>query len=196
MPIVEGIDVSEAISESDWTTLIDNLSLDFAIVRCYRNAQGGLVDSNCLPTLKNAQLAGLADLAVYHFPVLQSKTPEDQAAESIDLIVTNSLDITCLWLDVESGSPWSSDVARNRDFISRFVSTVKAAGVPAGIYCGTDGWQSITGDSQMFADLPLWWSSHGHRFEDFGGWTSPDITQYLYDQRLSGISYDGSRRGG
>src|SRR5690348_12927813 len=132
MPMVEGVDVSEPMSKNDWAVLVDDLSIEFAIARCYRNAQGGLVDANCVQTLTNAQLAGLADLAMYHFPVLQSKTPEAQAQESVDLVRGNGFDITCLWLDVEDSSPWNGNVATNVDFIARFVSTVKAADLPVG----------------------------------------------------------------
>ncbi len=195
MPRIYGADVSEAVSPDGWQRLAAEHAVRFAIVRCYRDSAGGIPDQDCPATVNSALAAGIDDVGVYHFPVVSTKTPEQQAQESLDFLEQNGVGFNCLWLDVEIGrASWNEDPSVNVDFIERFVASVGDEGIQTGIYCGTAGWNEITASSTAFSTLPLWWSSHGLEFEAFGGWTSPAVIQFRYGQVTAGVSFDGDYR--
>jgi hypothetical protein len=193
MTKVFGVDVAgEVISSGTWSMLVEQQQIEFAVVRAYRNAHGGIIDNTCLQTVANARIADLTDLSVYHFPIIISKAPEKQAQETIDFLDSNNISISCLWLDVETdGADWHvGDPSKNVEFIRRFAETCDVAKIRMGIYCGTNGWAGITGNTSKFSTRPLWWSSHGNVFSTFGGWNSADQVQFKYEQKFNDISYD------
>jgi hypothetical protein len=189
-----GADVAQPVSERGWRLLTTQHAVKFAIIRCYRNDAEGVPDEDCPATVANALASGIADVDVYHFPVVNSKTPEQQAQESLAFLKENDVGFNRFWLDVETGAWNESDVSLNVDFIQRLVTAVGAADVVIGIYCSTSGWEKITGNTTQFSELPLWWSSHGAEFTAFGGWTAPAVVQFRYNQLADGIGFDGDYR--
>jgi hypothetical protein len=187
-----GIDVNSPVSASQWTCLTE-AGARFVVARAYRNSYNGIPDPDCPANVAGAWAAGVEFVDVYHFPVINNKTPGGQAKEDLDYLAAHNVRFGRMWLDVEgnrtSGS-WHADPQFNVQFIQSFVATVQAAGVVAGIYCGTEGWADITGNTTQLAAIPLWWSSHGKPFATFGGWTAPTLVQYAYDTSKCGLVYD------
>lgn len=188
-----GLDVSDLVTPDQWQCLVTQRNAQFAVVRCYRNADNGIPDTNCLPTVLAGWNAGLKFVDLYHFPVIRDKSAQEQVDEDLGFLFDNHVRFGRLWLDVEGstgGDTWYPDVSENVAFIQDFVTAVQDRGVTAGIYCGTSGWDDITGNTEQFKDLPLWWSSHGATFSSFGGWTTPFMVQYAYATAHCDVSYD------
>lgn len=89
-------------------------------------------------------------------------------------------DIKRIWLDVESpppeySGPWPSpakSVAMLHD------AEDACAPYAAGIYTGRYAWQTITGDSQAFAHLPLLHADYGPSANPYGWSNLPDPTHW------------------
>jgi hypothetical protein len=187
-----GIDVSAPVTADQWSCLAGR-NCRFAVVRCYRNADGGEPDANCPATVAGGWAAGMQAMDVYHFPVITAKTASDQATEALAFLAENDVRFGRLWLDIEgdtTSGTWSPDVTYNIDFIADFLTTVRHAGVAAGIYCSTATWTAITGNTRAFGHVPLWWSSHGATFTALGGWSAPLVIQYAYETMHCGLDYD------
>jgi hypothetical protein len=175
-----GADVSAAVSEGQWEAIAGKDDIGFAIVRCYRNAKGGTVDASCPATVTAAWTSGISAVDVYHFPIRNAKTPEQQVGDSLEAL--GGVNFGRYWLDVEEPD-WDAD--GNVEFIGRLVNAVRAAGKQPGIYTGTSAWKGITGGTTDFSALPLWWVSHGETFAPFGGWEAPLIVQLSFNLTVS-----------
>jgi Glycosyl hydrolases family 25 len=192
MPRIYGMDVSNAVSQEQWKTFLDDKHIGFAIVRVYRNHNGGMLDENAADTIANAVAAGVPDIGVYHFPVVTAKTAQDQITETLDFLTQNSINYSTLWIDVE-GDTWHEDTAKNVEHIDGLVQAVIAGGGRPGIYTGSDQWRNITGNSTQFQTCPLYWSSHGKSYTGprvIGGWAAPTIVQYAYERFYADVHYD------
>jgi len=163
------------------------------VARSYCNDHGGVPDLTCPNNVAGAWAAGALFVDVYHFPVINTKTAAAQAQENLQFLADHNVRYGRMWLDVEgdrTSGTWHPEQQQNVEFIQEFVTTVQAAGVVAGVYCSTDTWNDITGNTDQFAALPLWWSSHGKDYAAFGGWAAPMLVQYAYDTQKCGQEYD------
>jgi hypothetical protein len=66
-----------------------------------------------------------------------------------------------------------------------------------GIYTGNSQWSPIMGGSTQFSKLPLWYAHYDNNpsfsdFKAFGGWTKPNIKQYVGTTTLCSASVDKS----
>ena len=195
---IYGIDVSDTLTSRQWNCLAER-NAKFAVVRSYRNAENprtgnyGIPDTGCPSNVKYAHAAGLQFVDLYFFPVIRSKTVEEQVYESLAFLRKNNVSYRRMWLDVEGKTDqntWYPQVNTNIDFIQLFILLMQQNQVDVGIYTGTDDWQAITNNSHLFKDVPLWWSSHGKDFASFGGWQAPAMVQYAYNTEHCGANYD------
>ena len=104
-----------------------------------------------------------------------------------------------LWYDIE-GTSWSSDKSANQAFIKAMVEEGKKLGVSAGIYANWNSWSEIVGRDWSYPSsqgLPVWYphydgSASFSDFQSFGGWSKPNIKQYLGDKTScsAGVDYN------
>lgn len=102
--------------------------------------------------------------------------------------------IDFLWIDVEQETELSPAAVVH--LIHQCVAVCEAKRMPCGIYTSLSKWQTLTGNSQEFKDLPLW-----NAFYDddpdmdfarnpYGGWTHASMEQYGNTQSVCGQSVD------
>ena len=108
-----------------------------------------------------------------------------------------------IWLDVEtnpsSGCSWSgfSD-ASNCQYLVDLVNAVKSQGKTPGINSNFYMWESIMGGAsqcQGLSSVPLWYAHYDGQssfsnYRKFGGWSKPNIKQYIGDTTLCGAAVD------
>jgi hypothetical protein len=120
------------------------------------------------------------------------KSPTTQVGEITDFLLTNKINVTRLWLDIEppsSSSPchgWNFSKDENLALAKEFVSAIKATGLKWGIYANGNQWTAMfpSRDSDVASDLPLWAVQFDgvptigsvHTF--MGGWTTAFAKQY------------------
>ena len=108
-----------------------------------------------------------------------------------------------IWLDIEtnpsSGCSWASfSGASNCAHVTEAVNRVRARGKTPGIYTNYYMWESIMGGANQCAGLgnvPLWYAHYDglasfSDFRSFGGWTKPNMKQYIGDTTLCGAGVD------
>ncbi len=67
-----GVDLSIATTADDWSCLVKDHNVSYAIIRAYRSL--GQIDTNSAPTLKLAAAAGVTNLGAYMFPCVTSSS--------------------------------------------------------------------------------------------------------------------------
>merc|ERR1719397_2444059 len=102
-----------------------------------------------------------------------------------------------LWYDIENYK-WSTNKASNQQFIIEMIDAGIALGINAGIYTGWVAWTDIVGRTWNYAHtkgLPLWYPHYDNEpnfsdFEEFGGWTKPNIKQYMGDKTSCNVGVE------
>lgn len=110
-----GVDVSDPVSQSEWTCLMSpggQGSVEHAIVRIYQS--GGNVDPNGATTMQNAIAAGISDVGAYIFPCFGCGDGGSQVNAAISAL--SGVSYSTLWYDIETYN-WSSDLGTNQAFI-------------------------------------------------------------------------------
>ena len=110
-----------------------------------------------------------------------------------------------IWLDIETnpstGCSWSSfSAASNCQYVNELVTAIKGHGKVPGIYSSYYMWEGIMGapgNCGGHNGLPLWYAHYDNvanfnDFTPFGGWTKPNIKQYLGTNTLCGAGVDYS----
>lgn len=133
---------------------------------------------------KQARLARHAYLWLYF---MSSLPPEEQMA--LALAVCHGFGVQRLWLDCEDASPW--DAPQTVDWIRRAV--MAAGDMPVGIYSRLGWWVRATGDSRLFAHLPLWDADPDgvmriDSFMPYGGWQKRAVKQTHFNTELGGVN--------
>eukprot|EP00755_Sulcionema_specki_P013276 Sspe_Gene.53598::Locus_29611_Transcript_2_4_Confidence_0.500_Length_1380::g.53598::m.53598 len=193
-----GVDVSTAVSESEWRCLRGSGgqgAVEFAIVRAYRSS--GTVDPNAAGTIKAAREAGVKYVDAYLFPCPKcSKSGAMQVEEAVSHLRTYSAQIGMLWLDIEGTQYWHSSKADNFNFFVEMANKGRSMGVSMGVYCNWNSWSEIMGGYNGSAHIkPLWYPHYDGRktfsdFRPFGGWHTPSIKQYLGTSSSCGVGVD------
>lgn len=75
------------------------------------------------------------------------------------------------------------------------VNQGKKRGVSLGMYTSASQWNPITGGTTKFGDLPLWYAHYDNNptysdWKNFGGWTKPNVKQYMGTTSTCGASVD------
>lgn len=191
-----GVDVSESVSESEWECLMtpgEQGSVEFAIPRVYRSS--GTVDPYGAATITAARSAGVPYVDGYIFPCYSCGNAGGQVSTTVSSL--SGVDYGMLWYDVETYA-WSSSQSSNQAFIQDMIDEGLSLGVVAGIYTNYYNWESVVGldwDYPASKGLPLWYAHYddSQSFSDFtafGGWTSPNIKQYMGDETSCGVGVD------
>ena len=111
---IEGVDVSQLISESDWACMASNNNVQWASVRAY--CSYGSTDSNAPASIKNAKAAGISHVSAYIFPCVSCGDGGKQVNDTVYFLNAKGASPDMYWYDVERYN-WSSDLASNQAFI-------------------------------------------------------------------------------
>lgn len=121
--------------------------------------------------------------------------------------VAHAYGLRRVWVDCELdanqagwGAATTPDPEQRVDQIIRAVDTVRRAGLEPGIYTGWWWWPNRTGNSTLFADLPLWHSDYGIndgsrapvKTVAYGGWIDVAIHQYTSTLQVAGRGRDAN----
>lgn len=178
-----GVDLSVATTVETWQCLMKENSVDYAIIRAYRNV--GQIDSNAANTLKNAFNAGVKDLGAYMFPCMPTSpyaasknitcaSAKDQVLDTIhnlerngifvkrtgETVAQGPISVNRIWLDIEDESPatyYDSNPTANQQFIGEMVEAMTRLRIPIGIYTTKTYWQNIMGNIEGYSKYPLWY---------------------------------------
>ena len=192
-----GTDVSTLVSASAYSCLKSN-GYSFTTIRAY--CSGGHTDPNAVATIANAWSGGQNYVDAYIFPCVASCAASGPSAKQqikdTHSYLSNSK-YGMLWLDIEGPQYWFSDTSKNVQFIQDMITEGKALNITLGIYTGNSQWSPITGESNQFSSLPLWYphyeSPPNPSYSDwvsFGGWSKPAIKQYKGTTTLCGAGVD------
>ena len=192
-----GVDYSTAQSVGTHQCWRDN-GMEFAIPRAYYS--NGQFDPKGKQNVDNARAAGIPYVDIYMFPC-RGKSAQWQ----VDDLINNMGDSNygMIWLDIENnpsdGCNWDdfSD-ASNCDYVSYLIDQVRARGRVPGVYSSYYMWERIMGSSQNcqgHSSAPLWYAHYDDNasfsdFRSFGGWSRPNMKQYVGDDTLCGAGVD------
>jgi hypothetical protein len=193
-----GVDVSSAVSESEWKCLQTpggQGPIEYAIVRVWRST--GSADPAAAATIKAARAAGIKYVDGYIFPCVPCGDPAGQVRKTKEMLDSAGAAVGMLWYDIERYN-WPADKAANRAFVSAMIAEGQKLGVKAGVYAGWNSWTAIVGKewaNASAAGLPNWYAHYDNNpsfddYEPFGGWTTPSIKQYKGDATSCGVGVD------
>eukprot|EP01062_Namystynia_karyoxenos_P051515 TRINITY_DN4051_c0_g1_i1.p2 TRINITY_DN4051_c0_g1~~TRINITY_DN4051_c0_g1_i1.p2 ORF type:complete len:218 (+),score=46.95 TRINITY_DN4051_c0_g1_i1:93-746(+) len=197
---VTGVDVSQSVSESSWSCLQGSGgqgAVEFAVVRAYQSV--GRVDPNAAATIKAARAAGVKYVDAYLFPCPKcSNGIAAQVKDTVTALRNAGAKFGILWLDVEAPNLWGSQ-ASNVAILKGFASACKSLGVVPGVYANWNSWSEIMGNANGYSVIGqnLWYPHYDgvksfSDFQAFGGWSKPNIKQYLADKSScsAGVDYN------
>jgi len=194
-----GVDVSQAVSVSTFNCLKTDGYGSFVIIRAYESLNQP--DPNVCSTLANAISAGIPYHDVYIFPCATCGNPSGQISSMYNHLVNCGYNYKggtfgMVWLDIEGTQYWYSNQTSNQSFFAGLVSECSALGLVCGVYTSSAQWSPIMGSGYTGGkNLPLWYphwdgSKSFSDFVAFGGWTKPNMKQYLGDQTVCGVGVD------
>ena len=130
----------------------------------------------------------------------RGKSAVQQANELVDSVYQS---YGMIWIDVEinpsSGCSWYSySSSSNCDFVLELIDALEARGKKVGIYSSMYQWEESLGSNYACpeaAKVPIWYAHYDNRqtfsdFSSFGGWSYPDIKQYVGDTSLCSVGVD------
>jgi hypothetical protein len=141
----------------------------------------------------NARSAGIPYVDGYIFPCVPCGKGGAQVSDAINAVRAAGANMGMLWLDIEPLA-WK-DQGTNRAFITDMINSCNALGVHCGVYSNWNSWSEIVGSWNGAARLPLWYPHYDNSksfsdFQKFGGWSSPNIKQYIGDASSCGLGVD------
>jgi len=195
---VVGIDVSSAVSKDAFECLKQpggQGPIEFVIARVYRST--GSVDPVGAGTISAARSAGIKYVDGYIFPCFPCGDGASQVKTTKESLDAAGAEFGMLWYDIERYK-WSSNKSENQEFIKAMIDEGLNLGIRAGIYAGYYSWDEIVGLDWTYPSdkgLPLWYAHYDNdkSFDDFkayGGWTKPNMKQYIGDHTSCGVDVD------
>jgi GH25 family lysozyme M1 (1,4-beta-N-acetylmuramidase) len=199
-----GVDVSEPVSNSAATCMIQKNNKTFSVTRCWESLNH--FDANCPATLAAFEQAKIqAD--IYMFPC-SFASATDQLNELQGNITASKSVFNFMWFDVETNPlqrcAWStSNLTANCDYMNELIQA--ALSNPffsnrTGIYTSVHEWSMLMGTSCTVgadAGLPLWYPHYESPpnpsfsdFKPFSGWTTPFMKQYADGPATCGVGTD------
>ena len=191
-----GVDVSQLFPTSSWRCLTNNGYI-FGIPRCY--CSNGQVDSNCAQSVANAWAGGMQYVDIYLFPCPKCGNAANQVQTLKNYLNNNNVRFGQVWLDVEGSQYWLGNYGSNQVFMEQLCNATESIfGSPHwGIYSSPSQWYAIFGsDWNKFAHKPLWWPRYdnvpslSYNWQNFAGWTKPNIKQYHGTTTVCSMSVD------
>lgn len=180
-----GVDLSVATTPEDWSCLVKDHDIEYAVIRTYRSS--GQLDTNGPNNIINAVGAGISDVGGYIFPCMQGSSynvannitcasAEDQVADTVRYLLENEVGmsrdvldknispkkayINRMWLDIEDEQPpkyFDADPAVNQAFLKDMVAELNRRHIPVGIYTTLTYWQNIMDNVLGYDEYPLWY---------------------------------------
>ena len=158
----------------------------------------GDIDSDCASNIGNSHAAGMSRVDAYFFPCFYCGNIAGQINTFWDYTISNQLQFTRLWFDIEGD--WSSSYSENQNFLIEMMEHARAIGIVSGIYCSQYYWGSFFGDYYYpyVSEHPVWYAHYDYDDSfsdyyngyDFGGWGDPQIKQYQGTTSYCGASID------
>jgi len=152
----------------------------------------GKVDPYVVKSLAAADKAGI-EADVYMIPCFYCNDPEKQALTMMTALKDSKFKM--LWVTVEG--TWSSDLARNRQFLVNLTMSLEKNGAKnLGIFTFQPTWERIFGkDYSDFSNKPLWYirwneNPNDNDFVPFGGWKKPAAKQYDTENEECAMTVD------
>eukprot|EP00937_MAST-01D_sp_MAST-1D-sp2_P007707 g7707.t1 len=191
-----GVDVSEAVSESQWKCLQTpggQGAIEFVMVRVGRST--GTVDPNAAATIKAARAAGIKRVDGYLFPCYSCGDAAGQVRAASSALQAAGGSV--LWYDIEPFK-WSKDLGSNQAFVRAMIDEGVSLDIKAGVYTNWNSWGEIVGSGWDYASakgLPVWYPHYDSLkalsdFKPFGGWNTPTFKQYAGDKSSCGVGVD------
>nr|CAD2185944.1 unnamed protein product [Meloidogyne enterolobii] len=196
---IEGVAISEYASTENFKCLKENFTIKFVIVSAAKN---GTIDDLAKNNIRNAYAAGIEDVDIkitINFVKprkIVNRTPREIIISILNELNKNNLKIGKIWFDIAGDAGmnnanrtyrWYEDKERNIKFIEEMIEILKENNKLNGIYSSKSHWTSITGNTQKFKEIPLWYNSFDeiNNFNDytnkfFGGWKYPYVKTYDY----------------
>ena len=193
-----GIDVSQPLSSSDASCMVDNGYGAVIIPRAFYSS--GSPDKNACGSLEAGLKAGFKNAGVYMFPCPQCGSASAQFNSLTDYLNGCSAFKGKVWLDVEGSQYWLGDTTKNRNWYQDLVDSCTKSHFSCGVYSSLSQWEALFGSSdyQYGSNLPLWYAHYDGKpsFDDFesgglsfGGFKAY-AKQYLGDQTLCSFGVD------
>jgi GH25 family lysozyme M1 (1,4-beta-N-acetylmuramidase) len=187
-----GVDISQASTISTFQCLVNN-GYSFAIIRAYQSI--GQPDPNGPHSVYNAWDGGMSNVDVYMFPCPQcGASASDQVTQAVQYLQSYNTKYGMFWFDIEGPQYWN-DQASNQAWLSEAISTAQSLGQNIGIYTSASQWGPIMGGWTGASQFPLWYAHYDDNpsfsdFVPFGGWSSPNIKQFVGDATVCGMGVD------
>jgi len=190
-----GVDISQAFNDF---SCLKSQGFDFVIPRAWCSYGG--FDKHALSNIANAHNAGIEYVDVYMFPC-RGKSASSQVSSLVSNL--GGADYGQIWLDVEvnpsSGCSWASySHSSNCDYLMELLSACSSNGVTCGVYTSEYEWETVMGSRgscTQASSANLWYAHYDNNpsFSDYrqiGGWSSPNIKQYVGDTTACGLGVD------
>ena len=189
---IYGVDYSTLTSVSSHQCFINN-GFTFAIPRCWCSV--GSMDSNCAQSVLNAYDGGMSRVDAYFFPCYSCGNVAGQVSTFWNQATAAGIWVTRIWFDVEG--TWLSSYSTNQAFLMEMMNQARSIGMVHGIYCSYYYWTSFFGSYTYpyYYDTQVWYAHYDGlaSFSDysaFGGWSTPNIKQYLGNQNYCSAYVD------
>ncbi|CAL6067397.1 Glycosyl_hydrolase family 25 protein [Hexamita inflata] len=192
-----GIDVSYyegAISQASFNCLYNN-GYRFMVIEAQI---GSTFSDSALSDYSRAKAAGFQYVDFYIFPTTK-KDGRSQVRETIQRLQNNGvMNGNMIWLDVENLDLFYPTQAQNRQFITEMLDEMSnmLGANRVGVYTNWYQWEDIVGwDWAGASSHQLWyphyddWQSFDD-FQEFGGWSEPNIKQYAGDESECSTTVD------
>jgi GH25 family lysozyme M1 (1,4-beta-N-acetylmuramidase) len=171
---VDGIDVSNY--QPNIQEVLVQFDPDHVVVRLSteRYSMTTIAQDQIAATLAyGASVSGYV-WAYWNIPALE------QIRAALEVILPGT-GLTMIWIDCEDDD--GADPARVVAWLEVARGVIESAGYRMGIYTGRYWWQDRAGNSDQFADLPLWLADYDGNADlvlrhPFGGWTTLAGKQY------------------
>jgi len=168
----QGVDVSAATTLAQFQCE-NQKGVQITVVQV--GAADGNASASAKETIKNAIGANMAGVHYSIRPKYDENDPTKQINAALDASGNPSeLSFPIVWIDVVAASGWSSTPDKNNAYLDKVISAVQKyystqPQLVLGLYTTQQDWKTITGDSQKYSNLYLWWSHNG---------SAPDCTEW------------------
>ncbi|KAJ1372244.1 hypothetical protein KIN20_034344 [Parelaphostrongylus tenuis] len=192
------LDLSQSVSESSFAC-IREYGYTLVFLRCYSPDGEGQVDIAAVFNIQNADSVGLGT-EVYMRPQPNSeKTGAQQLDEAYNYLTISGIRIVTVWIQVTSPINWSTNIARNVDFINSIAARAKEYGLRVGIYTNYYDWSQITNGAVLGNTMLWYWNVYGSGvpgesqptfkdFRPFAGWSAPAVKQFAQVEYVCGVA--------
>lgn len=120
--------------------------------------------------INDARKGGFTNVDGWVLASVHNKKTSSQIYDSIfDYLSANGAKIDQIWLDVMNSGRFDQDHQVNINFINSLVTDGHKRGYVVGIKATIDSWSRMTGNTDKFSNVPLWFepASPNHRIDDF-----------------------------